>query len=102
MKQNSVLKLHGEIVCAPLDLWLARIAGGDNERGVHFYVGDRYWRLAEHYERRGWIKTAKRFRLQAEHHLRLSGWNDLSTGSSCVHEHSSSADFHQGHWLALP
>ncbi len=76
MKKNSVLKLHGELVCAPFDFLLARIAGGDTERDVHFYVGDRYWRLAEHYERLGWIKTAKRFRLQAEHHLRLSGWND--------------------------
>jgi len=76
MKKNSVLKLHGELVCAPFDFLLARIAGGDTERDVHFYVGDRYWHLAEHYEKRGWIKTAKRFRLQAEHHLRLSGWND--------------------------
>ena len=76
MKKNSVLKLHGELVCAPFDFLLAGIAGDDTERDVHFYVGDRYWRLAEHYERLGWIKTAKRFRLQAEHHLRLSGWND--------------------------
>ena len=76
MNQDSTLKLHGEVVCAPFDLWLARIAGNETEREVHFYVGDRYWRLAEHYERRGWTKTAKRFRLQAEHHLRLSGWND--------------------------
>ena len=76
MKRNSVLKLHGELVCAPFDLWLARIAGEDTERDVHFYVGDRYWHLAEHYERLGWIKTARRFKLQAEHHLRLSGWND--------------------------
>ena len=44
MKQNFVLKLHGGVVCAPSDLWLARIAGGDTERDVHFYVGDRYWR----------------------------------------------------------
>jgi len=76
MKRSSVQKLHGEVVCAPLDFWLARIAGGDTERDVHFYVGDRYWRLAEHYERRGWLKTAQRFRLQADHHLRLSGSND--------------------------
>ena len=75
MNHNSVLKLHSEVVCAPFDLWLARIAGGEIEREVHFYVGDRYWRLAEHYERLGWTKTAKRFRLQAEHHLR-SRWND--------------------------
>jgi hypothetical protein len=27
MKRNSVLKLHSELVCAPFDLWLARIAG---------------------------------------------------------------------------
>src|SRR5438093_270626 len=76
MNHNSVLKLHSEVVCAPFDLWLARIAGGEIEREVHFYVGYRYCRLAEHYERLGWTKTAKRFRLQAEHHLRLSGWND--------------------------
>ena len=76
MNHNSVLKLHSEVVCAPFDLWLAHIAGGEIEREVHFYVGDRYCRLAEHYERLGWTKTAKRFRLQAEHHLRLSGWND--------------------------
>jgi hypothetical protein len=76
IKRSSVLKLHGEVLCAPLDLWLARIAGGDTERDVHFYVGDRYWRLADHYEKRGWTKTAKRYRSQAERHLRLSGWND--------------------------
>ena len=39
MKKNSVLKLHGELVCAPFDFLLARIAGGDTERDVHFYVG---------------------------------------------------------------
>src|SRR6266568_4063490 len=77
MNHNSVLKLHSEVVCAPFDLWLARLAGRETEREVHFYVGDRYWRLAEHYERLGWTKTAERFRLQAEHHLRLSGWNDI-------------------------
>ena len=48
MKRSSILKLHGDLACAPLDLWLARIAGNDTERDVHFYVGDRYWRLAEH------------------------------------------------------
>jgi len=42
VKQNSVFKLHGEVACAPLDLWLARIAGDETERDVHFYVGDRY------------------------------------------------------------
>jgi len=76
MKRSSILKLHGDLACAPLDLWLARIADSNTERDVHFYVGDRYWRLAEYYENRGWRKTAKRLRLQAEHHLRLSGWND--------------------------
>lgn len=76
VKRNSVLKLHGEVACAPLDLWLARWAGNETERDVHFYVGDRYWQLAEHYKERGWLKTAMRLRLKAEYHLRLSGWND--------------------------
>jgi hypothetical protein len=75
-KRSSALRLHGEIVYAPLDLWLAHFVGDEAERDVHFYVGDRYWRLADYYEHVGWKKLAKRFRLQAEHYLRLSGWND--------------------------
>ena len=76
MKQISVLKLRYDVFWAPFDFWLARIAGGDWDREVHLYVGDRYWRLADLCEKRGSIETANRYRLRAEHHLLLGGWND--------------------------
>ncbi len=51
-------------------------AGKDGEPNsdVCYYLGDRYWRLAECYRRRGEKRKAGQFQIKNEWYLRESGW----------------------------
>lgn len=74
---TSVLRLRVDILVA-LFLLLVAKAGQDGEPNsdVCYYLGDRYWRLADYYSDQGSEKKAQRFRNKAESNLRASGyWN---------------------------
>ena len=67
-------RLRADLVTIQGLLWVARRRpGGEPRPEVHLYLYDRYWRLAEHYQRRGSSKKASRLRTKAEAHYRQSG-----------------------------
>ena len=43
---------------------------------VHRFMFDRYWRLADHHDRRGAERRAARLRALAEYHYRAGGLDD--------------------------
>lgn len=66
--------LRADLITIRSLLWLAQARrGGEFQPEVHLYLYDRYWRLAEHYERRGNKRKALRLRIKAEAHYRQSG-----------------------------
>jgi len=69
--------LHGDLIITNAILWVAGASHmGKPKPEVHLYLYDRYWRLAEYYERRGNRKKASRFRAKAEAHYKDSGHTD--------------------------
>ena len=48
---------------------------GKPHPAVLFYLGDRYWRLAEQYRRKGSAEKAQRLQVKAEYYLNASGWD---------------------------
>ena len=78
MAEESTLKLHADLVWVLTLLWIAKAGrSGEPQPQVHYYLGDRYWRLSERYKARGSVKRAHRLRARAERHLRASGWDPL-------------------------
>jgi hypothetical protein len=71
---NGSWRLRADLLTTQGLLWVARARrGGELRPEVHLYLYDRYWRLAEHYERRCSGKRASRLRAKAEAHYRRSG-----------------------------
>jgi len=78
MSEESVFKLRIDLVVA-LSLLLAAKAGRPARLNsdVCFYLGDRYFRLSEHYRRSRKFKKAERLRAKAEFYFEGSGpWRD--------------------------
>jgi hypothetical protein len=75
VNQASAIKLRIDLAVAFLLLVIAQAGRpGSPNSEICFYLGDRYWRLADFYQRRGAISKAKRLRDKAEKYLRASGW----------------------------
>jgi hypothetical protein len=74
MKEESDFQLRFDLAVA-LVLLAAAKAGrtGKPNPDVCFYLGDRYLRLAERYNRRGSTRKAQRLRAKAEKYLRGAG-----------------------------
>jgi hypothetical protein len=73
-KPDSLLRLWCDIFVAHLLLVLAKAGkSGEPQPDVYYYLGDRYWRLAEIYRRHGVSEKAERMQDQAEWYLRASG-----------------------------
>src|SRR5213593_5152550 len=67
-------RLRADLVTIQGLLWVARgRPGGEPRPEVHLYLYDRYWRLADYYERRGNRKKASRLRTKAAAHYKHSG-----------------------------
>jgi hypothetical protein len=73
--EPSILQLRLDIA------WVSFLVGilttghrGEPKPEIHLFLGDRYWRLSEHHERKGSKRKAARLRATAERHLRLGGW----------------------------
>src|SRR5712691_6965016 len=67
-------ELRGDLIITNAILWVAGAGRvGEPTPEVHLYLYDRYWRLADHYERRGNRKKASRLRVKAEAHYKHSG-----------------------------
>ena len=78
MAEESVLKLHGDVVWILALVWVAKAGrSGEPQPQVHYYLGDRYWRLSESYKAKGSLRRAQLLRAKAERHLRASGWDPL-------------------------
>lgn len=78
MTNESLLKLHADLAWIITLLWIAKVGGpGEPNSDVHLYLGDRYWRLADQYTRRGFTRKAKRVCEKAERHLQAGGWRPL-------------------------
>ncbi len=74
-EQSSALRLRIDILVAQLLLLLAKAGkSGEPNSDVCYYLGDRYWRLAEYYRERGAGEKARDFQAKAEWYLRESGW----------------------------
>lgn len=74
-EQSSALRLRIDILVAPILLFLAKAGkSGEPNSDVCYYLGDRYWRLAECYRGRGVSGKASEFQAKAEWYLRESGW----------------------------
>lgn len=69
-------RIHADWLSVRALLWVA-MAGRRGELDlrpeVHLFLYERYWRLAEIYERKGSGVKAGRSRKKAEHHWSLSG-----------------------------
>ncbi len=66
--------LRGDLIITNAMLWVAGAGRvGEPRPEVHLYLYDRYWRLADYYERRGNRKKASRLRNKAEAHYKQSG-----------------------------
>ena len=78
MAEESILKLHADVVWVLALVWIAKAGrSGEPQPQVHYYLGDRYWRLSESYKAKGLIRRARFLRVKAERHLRASGWDPL-------------------------
>lgn len=78
MAVESILKLHADVAWVLALLWIAKAGrSGEPQPQVHYYLGDRYWRLSERYKTRGSIRKAHLLRAKAELHLRAGGWDPL-------------------------
>ena len=76
MTEESIWKLRADLAWILALLWVAKAGRpGETRPEVHYYLGDRYLRLAEQYKARGSVKKARRLREKAEQHLRASGWD---------------------------
>jgi hypothetical protein len=76
-KPESLLKLRFDIVLAHLLLFVARAGkSGEPNSDAYYYLGERYWRLAEIYQRHGAGDKAERLPRKAVLYLRLSGFWD--------------------------
>jgi len=76
MAEESTLKLHTDIAWVLALLWVAKARrGGEPQPQVHYYLGDRYLRLAERYKVMGSLRRARLLREKGERHLRASGWD---------------------------
>ena len=66
--------LRGDVIVTNALLWVVTVRrAGEPKPEVHLYLYDRYWRLAEYYERRGKRKKAAYLYAKAEAHYRSSG-----------------------------
>lgn len=76
MNQESIWQLRADLAWILMLLWMATAgrSGGPNPE-VLFYLGDRYWRLAEQYRRKGSTEKAQRLQAKAEYYLKASGWD---------------------------
>lgn len=75
LKPNSLLRLRIDIFVAHLLLVVAKAGkSGEPNPDVCYYLGDRYWRLAEIYRRHGASERARQLQDKAEWYLRASGW----------------------------
>jgi len=73
--QSSALRLRIDILVAQLLLVVAKAGkSGEPNSDVCYYLGDRYWRLAEYCRGRGASGKARDFQAKAEWYLRESGW----------------------------
>ena len=78
MTEESILTLYADLAWVLALVWIAKAGrSGEPQPQVHYYLGDRYWRLSERYKARGSIRRAQRFRIRAERHLSASGWEPL-------------------------
>ena len=76
MAEESTLKLHTDVAWVLSLVWVAKAGrAGEPQPQVHYYLGDRYLRLAERYKAIGSLRRAGVFREKAERHLRASGWD---------------------------
>ena len=75
LEQSSALRLRIDILVAHLLLVVAKAGkSGEPNSDVCYYLGDRYWWLAEYFRRRGASKKASQFQVKAEWYLSESGW----------------------------
>jgi hypothetical protein len=78
MAEESILKLHADLAWILTLVWIAKAGrSGEPQPKVHYYLGDRYWRLSERYKTRGSVRRARLVRAKAEQHLSASGWDPL-------------------------
>jgi hypothetical protein len=78
MAEESILKLQTDLAWVLALVWVAKAGrAGEPQRQVHYYLGDRYWRLSERYEAKDSIRKLSCLRKKAERHLRASGWDPL-------------------------
>jgi len=74
MNQESVWQLRFDLAMALALLTVAKaVRPGNPNPDVCFYLGDRYWRLAEYCKERGSVNKAQRLRATAERYLQCSG-----------------------------
>ncbi|MSP37181.1 MAG: hypothetical protein EXR70_01650 [Deltaproteobacteria bacterium] len=72
---STALRLWIDIMVAHLLLVIAKAGrSGEPNADVCYYLGDRCWRLADCYRRRGAGGKARKFQAEAEWYLRESGW----------------------------
>lgn len=75
LKPDSLLRLRIDIFVTHLLLSVAKAGkSGEPNPDVFYYLGDRYWRLAEIYRRHGASERARQLQDTAEWYLRESGW----------------------------
>jgi len=81
----SLLQVRLDIV------WISFLVGlltagrrGEAKPEVHLFLGDRYWRLSDHYEQKGATRKAARLRVKAERHLRLGGWEPILPPAAAI------------------
>ncbi len=76
MNQESIWQLRADLTWVLILLRMATASGsGKPNPDVLFYLGDRYWRLAEQYRRKGSSEKAQRLQVKAEYYLNASGWD---------------------------
>ena len=71
--QESWWRLQKELFSRRVDLSFGNFFRSEELPQLHYCVAERYWRLADYWERRGWTKNAQAYRTEAKKHLRLSG-----------------------------
>jgi hypothetical protein len=66
MAEESILNLHADLAWIVALLWIAKAGrSAEAQPQVHYYLGDRYWRLSERYKAKGSVKRAQRLRTRA-------------------------------------
>ena len=54
MAKESILKLHADVAWVLALVWIAKAGrSGEPQSQVHYYLGDRYRRVAERYKMKG-------------------------------------------------